>query len=74
MEARDADDVGGAEARGSGEGMCLRRSMYDQYARRAALDSSPDDDQHELLTSERFLVHNRTYSVVNFEDEPQQRL
>ena len=47
--------------------------MYDQYARRAALDSSPDDDQHELLTSERFLVHNRTYSVVNFEDEQQQQ-
>ena len=34
--------------------------MYDQYARRAALDSSPDEDQHELLTSVRFLVHNRT--------------
>ena len=60
MEARDADDVGGVEARGSGEGMCLRRSMYDQYARRAALDSSLDDDQHELLTSVRIIVHNRT--------------
>jgi len=56
----DADDVGGVEARGSGEGMCLRRSMYDQHARRAALDSSLDDDQHELLTSVRIIVHNRT--------------
>ena len=40
--------------------MCLRRSMYDQHARRAALDSSLDDDQHELLTSVRIIVHNRT--------------
>ena len=59
-QASDADDVGGVEARGSGEGMCLRRSMYDQHARRAALDSSLDDDQHELLTSVRIIVHNRT--------------
>ena len=59
-QASDADDVGGVEARGSGEGMCLRRSMYDHDARRAALDSSPDDDPHELLTSVRILVHHRT--------------
>ena len=39
--------------------MCLRRSMYDQGARRAALDSSPDDDPHELLTSVCILVHHR---------------
>ena len=49
--ARDADDVGGVGARGSGEGICLRRLLHDQYSRRAALDSSPDDNQHELLTS-----------------------
>ena len=40
--------------------MCLRRSMYDHDARRAALDSSPDDDPHELLTSVRILAHHRT--------------
>ena len=42
------DDVGGVEARGSGEGICLRRSLHDHYTRRAALDCSPDDEQHEL--------------------------
>ena len=54
-QAAFADDVGGVEARGSGEGICLRRSMHDQYARRAALDSSPDDEQHELFTCGRTL-------------------
>ena len=49
--ARDADDVGGVGTRGSGEGICLRQLLHDQYSRRAALDSSPDDNQHELLTS-----------------------
>ena len=49
--APDADDVGGVGTRGSGEGICLRRLLHDQYSRRAALDSSPDDNQHELLTS-----------------------
>jgi len=57
------DDVGGVEARGSGEGMCLRRSMHDQYARRAALDSSPDDNQHELSSP-----------VGHFEDALQQEV
>ena len=38
--ARDADDVGGVGTRGSGEGICLRRLLHDQYSRRAALDSS----------------------------------
>ena len=47
-QAAFADDVGGVEARGSGEGICLRRSLHDHYTRRAALDCSPDDEQHEL--------------------------
>jgi hypothetical protein len=34
--------------------------LHDQYARRAALDSSPDDNQHELLTSRRIETNGRT--------------
>ena len=65
------DDVGGVEARGSGESICLRRSMHDQYARRAALDSSPDDEQHELFTCGRTL-RQRSHPVGYFEDKLQQ--
>ena len=67
-QAAFADDVGGVEARGSGEGICLRRSMHDQYARRAALDSSPDDEQHELFTCGRTL-RQRSHPVGYFEDK-----
>ena len=67
------DDVGGVEARGSGEGICLRRSMHDQYARRAALDSSPDDEQHELFTCRRTL-RQRSHPVGYFEDKLQQEV
>ena len=52
--------------------MCLRRSMYDQDARRAALDSSSDDDQHE--PSPACASRPPSYSVVNLEDEQQQEV
>ena len=67
------DDVGGVEARGSGEGICLRRSMHDHYTRRAALDSSPDDEQHELFTCRRTL-RQRSHPVGYFEDKLQQEV
>ena len=64
------DDVGGVEARGSGEGICLRRSMHDHYTRRAALDSSPDDEQHELPSAGA--PRKVRYPVGYVEDELQQ--
>ena len=45
--------------------------MHDQYARRAALDSSPDDEQHELFTCRRTL-RQRSHPVGYFEDKLQQ--
>ena len=55
--------------------ICLRRLLHDQYSRRAALDSSPDDNQHELLTS---VPHCNTSALSrqlcnNFEDGQQRR-
>jgi len=38
--------------------------MHDQYARRAALDSSPDDEQHELFTCGRTLRQGRTQLAI----------
>ena len=58
------DDVGGVEARGSGEGICLRRSMHDHYTRRAALDSSPDDEQHELPPAGAFTQGSDTQLAI----------
>ena len=45
--------------------------MHDQYARRAALDSSPDDEQHELFTCGRTL-RKISHPVGYFEDKLQQ--
>ena len=64
------DDVGGVEARGSGEGICLRRSLHDHYTRHAALDSSPDDEQHELPSAGA--PRKVRYPVGYVEDELQQ--
>ena len=47
--------------------------MHDQYARRAALDSSPDDEQHELFTCRRTL-RQRSHPVGYFEDKLQQEV
>ena len=52
----------------------LRRLLHDQFSRRADLDSSPDDNQHELFTSVSHCHWNTClHSVVNFEDEQQRR-
>ena len=47
--------------------------MHDQYARRAALDSSPDDEQHELFTCGRTL-RKRSHPAGYFEDKLQQEV
>ena len=44
--------------------------MHDQYARRAALDSSPDDEQHELPSAGA--PRKVRYPVGYVEDELQQ--
>ena len=49
-------------------------TITDQFSRRADLDSSPDDNQHELFTSVSHCHWNTCpHSVVNFEDEQQRR-